>query len=427
MEQKSPKQIHSTTSSQPSSPHISVSLLRDHELLSTTKALVTKERSFTTKILECINEIESRRLHLIAGHSSLHEFLVKNFGYCDGAAHRRIAAARLLKLLPKVVAPALSEGTINLTTAALAQDFFVSEKREFKKEYSLKQKEDLLFSMASKSRRQCEEIFQRVSPERANLPKPERVRVLGGEEASLEILLTLNSAFQKKLTRVREILSHHPEAQKNYAALFELMADQLIRKMDPLVKTERKNQKVKIRSQKVQLTMEVGKNAIEPAVIPAAPPGLIAQSIPSGRVATQSSGEKFSSDSHQAFPGKLTLPFDLKFLAAQKISFSGGNQLPLEDRKNESDKREKSSRYIPARIKTFVYQRDQAQCSYVDPITGTICASRNFLHIDHIVPIALGGKTTVENCRLLCAQHNSLAALMTLGPEIMAPYLNMIF
>jgi hypothetical protein len=63
--------------------------------------------------------------------------------------------------------------------------------------------------------------------------------------------------------------------------------------------------------------------------------------------------------------------------------------------------REKGSmnlRYIPAIIKKAVYERDQKACKK--------CGSKFALEFDHIKPFALGGKTEIENLRLLCRNCN---------------------
>ncbi len=56
------------------------------------------------------------------------------------------------------------------------------------------------------------------------------------------------------------------------------------------------------------------------------------------------------------------------------------------------------TRVIPASVKNAVYERDEGKC--------TKCGSTHNLQFDHIVPYALGGKSTLENIRLLCFNCN---------------------
>lgn len=56
------------------------------------------------------------------------------------------------------------------------------------------------------------------------------------------------------------------------------------------------------------------------------------------------------------------------------------------------------TRYIPKVIQAHVWQRDGGAC--------TKCGSTFALEYDHIKPFAMGGKSTVENLRLLCRACN---------------------
>lgn len=44
-----------------------------------------------------------------------------------------------------------------------------------------------------------------------------------------------------------------------------------------------------------------------------------------------------------------------------------------------------------------------------------MCGSTEGLQVDHIVPVARGGRGTIGNLRLLCAYHNRLEAERLLG------------
>lgn len=70
-------------------------------------------------------------------------------------------------------------------------------------------------------------------------------------------------------------------------------------------------------------------------------------------------------------------------------------------------------RYIPSSLRTEVWKRDGGQCTYVDNQGGRRCEARHFLQMDHIQPVALGGKAELANLRLLCGQHNRHRAAQT--------------
>ena len=76
---------------------------------------------------------------------------------------------------------------------------------------------------------------------------------------------------------------------------------------------------------------------------------------------------------------------------------------------------------IPAAVRRAVWQRDQGRCNW--PIDGGgVCGSTHRLELDHIVPWARGGETTVENLRLTCSRHNLAAARQAFGERTVGRY-----
>jgi hypothetical protein len=73
-----------------------------------------------------------------------------------------------------------------------------------------------------------------------------------------------------------------------------------------------------------------------------------------------------------------------------------------------------SVRAIRAHVRKAVYDRDGGRCAYVYE-DGSRCGSRSKLEFDHVTPLAMGGKSTVENLRLLCRAHNQHAAEQAFG------------
>ncbi|MFL5263298.1 MAG: HNH endonuclease, partial [Anaeromyxobacteraceae bacterium] len=80
-----------------------------------------------------------------------------------------------------------------------------------------------------------------------------------------------------------------------------------------------------------------------------------------------------------------------------------------------------NSRHVPAAVRRAVFIRDGGCCQW-SLSSGGICGSRTRVELDHIVPVALGGASTVSNMRLLCALHNALAARQVFGAQLMDRY-----
>src|ERR1700682_1067562 len=80
-----------------------------------------------------------------------------------------------------------------------------------------------------------------------------------------------------------------------------------------------------------------------------------------------------------------------------------------------------NDRYVPAAVKRAVWERDQGRCTW--PMgDGEPCGSTHRLELDHDLEVALGGKPTIGNVRLLCKSHNLMKAEENLGRTLMAEF-----
>lgn len=95
---------------------------------------------------------------------------------------------------------------------------------------------------------------------------------------------------------------------------------------------------------------------------------------------------------------------------------------PEEPKDPDSDQPESAPRWIPASVKRYVWDRDGGRCTYQDPESGRRCDTRFGIEIDHILPIALGGRSNARNLRLLCRTHNRLAAIQALGRGVVEKF-----
>ena len=77
-----------------------------------------------------------------------------------------------------------------------------------------------------------------------------------------------------------------------------------------------------------------------------------------------------------------------------------------------------NGRHIPNAVKRQVWQRDEGRCSFVAE-SGRRCERRGDVQFDHVEPVARGGKSTVENLRLLCRAHNQYEAERVFGAGFM--------
>lgn len=78
-----------------------------------------------------------------------------------------------------------------------------------------------------------------------------------------------------------------------------------------------------------------------------------------------------------------------------------------------------SARHVPMHVRRAVWERDGGRCSFTSD-DGHRCGSTRRLQYDHIVPVARGGESTVDNVRLRCHAHNQYEAERTFGAAFMA-------
>jgi hypothetical protein len=279
-------------------------------LLSDTKRFALEERRNGMEVLYRLREIDARKLFASLGYSSLFEYTVKELGFSEGSASRRLQSMRLIREIPEYEEK-LKDGLVNEGNLSKAQTFFNQEKKNGN-EYSKEEKLDLLGQIEGKSSRQTDQLFASISPESA---REEKTRPVNEKET--EIRFTADQALMEKLEKLRNLLGHKLGDQK-YSSLIEELADLALKKLEP------------------KPTPALG---LEKAV--------------------------------------------------------------------------SETRYIPAKVKRAVWTRDQGRCTDIGP-EGKRCESKYALQYEHVLPFGKGGKSTIENLKLLCPGHQ-LAAIQAYG------------
>lgn len=167
--------------------------LTDKQLIKDTKQLAQEDRNITAKLLHHIKEIDCRKLYSDLGYSSLFTYVVQELGFSEGAAGRRINAAKLLNSLPEIEKKIVN-GDLTLSNVSKAAEKFKQEgitNPQFQK--------DVLSTIENTSTRTCEKTLSEiVGP--SKLPLEVRMPIFH------TILMTDEN--HRMFQKIRDLLSH---------------------------------------------------------------------------------------------------------------------------------------------------------------------------------------------------------------------------
>src|SRR5690348_7620006 len=124
---------------------MNLKMLSDEVLLKTIRNLAGREREIGLQILHHLREVERRQLFAELGYPSLFEYCVKELGYSNAAAHRRVSSMRLMRELPELEEK-VTEGSLNLSLLSKAHSFFKQEDVK-----SVEAKREVMESLVGKS------------------------------------------------------------------------------------------------------------------------------------------------------------------------------------------------------------------------------------------------------------------------------------
>ena len=399
-----------------------ISGLSDNALLAQTRKLAHLEQQLQVTVIDHLREIHTRRLYLSRGFSSLFDYVVRELGYTDSAAARRINAMHLCAEFEEV-REGLQDGSFTLSTAAQLQSAFDRQKRNRQRrgrgpvvgsgpavprQESLltpsatvqplepapvldgSARQALVTQAAGKSTRQVQELLAGVDPE-LTVPA-DKVRPLG--TGRYEMKVVIDAECHRGLERLRGLLSH-VDPHMTLGQLVGRLAREGLDRHDPGRPPRR--QRAGSRPVSGDQTSAAKKKA-----------AFGGAATPAERTPSQPAAKGFApANSPASRDGGLT-----SAAKSQRNPGGGAGSAPRRPAQparsvTSPPKRGASnSRAIPMAIKRRVWQRDDGRCSYVDPRTGRRCASRYLLQIDHEIPYALGGSAEPGNLRLLCFAHH---------------------
>ena len=416
-----------------------VGALSDPALLRATSTLVRHERHLQGAVIDYLAEIEARRLYLRRGCSSLFDYTVRELGYSDAAAGRRIGAVRLCADQPDA-RERLRDGSLTLSAAAELQWAFDRQRRRGSISGTASSapampagsapenavatedpaagsapsgtaapddsaadaaphrtsappdspplvldaagRQKLVEEASGKSARQVRRMLADLDPDLA--PPADRVRPLG--DGRYELKAVIDADCQHGLEQLRGLLSH-VDPRMTVGQLVGRIVQEARDRHDP----SRPPRRARTASRSAEGDCKPTSASKEQAARERGHTSTVQDAAsPAGATPTaECMAERTPQPSRQGAT-------DRRAAARRKPT---GMLTP-------TAKRRASGRAIPAAVRRQVWRRDGGRCSYVDRQTGRRCNSRHLIEIDHIVPYALGGGADPENLRLLCGAHH---------------------
>jgi 5-methylcytosine-specific restriction endonuclease McrA len=200
--------------------------LTDDALVSRVSTLCAQGHVLTARLIVLLIEVEERRLDLRAACTSMFDFCQRRLGMSEGAAFRRITAARLVKRFPALL-ERIERGELHLSMMVLLRPHLNEQNVE-----------QLADAVAGKSQRQVEELLARLAPKpdvpsaivelkpKSNDTKPTlfagedvseapnqvpgapRSRIEPLSEARYKVELTAGAELKAKLERACDLMRH---------------------------------------------------------------------------------------------------------------------------------------------------------------------------------------------------------------------------
>ncbi len=416
-----------------------VSALSDDRLLERTKELSRIEHHLEVVVIDHLREIQKRRLYLRRGFSSLFDYAVRELGYSDAAAWRRIKAMRLCADV-EGVRERLQDGTMTLNAAAQLQNAF--DRQERKKERAARSAPDgagcgaaaqsqdgaapprpaerkpapvldsearreLVEQASGKSSREVMQLLAEVDPELA--APAERVRPLGG--GCWELKAVIDDECRRGLERLQGLLSHVDPHMTLGQLMARLVREGLDRHDPARPPRGRRAAPAKGAEQtSAAKTQATSARGAAPAAKQEAGADRAAPSA--AKVSAQAPAEPGEEaadrpDTSAAKPATdATSAPKTRRLGRQAATACAKPAAPPRTETSAAKAGGVTGRAIPAAVKREVWRRDRGRCRYVDRTSGRRCGSQHLLQIDHVVPYACGGAAEPNNLRLLCAAHH---------------------
>jgi hypothetical protein len=407
----------------------SPSELSDAELLTATRRLVGRSNQLLSALLAHLGEVEARGVHRIRACSSLYTYCIYELRCSEDEAYRRVAAARLVRRFPALF-DAIATGELHLTGLLMLGPHLT--------EQNIGQ---VLLRAKHRTKKEIARLVRELDP----LPEvPPRIEPLGPAPARLVPKAPTWQAFVSSLCPVRELspgerprdwMEDENEEEASASAAFTPSDKESVSTRagagasgqtppaEPLSPQRYKVQftageeYVKLVEEAQALLSHSAPRATLDEIQLRAMRALVAELKRRKHAVTARPQNRRSTAEHES--AQESDPDPESESEHPQLEVESGQQSDAESGQSqvESEPPRRRGRYVPAAVRRAVFERDEARCTYTDPL-GRRCAETHRLELHHLRAFARGGGHTEENLTLRCHAHNALAAEEDFGRQL---------
>ncbi len=370
--------------------------LSDDILLARVEELVGRSRRVEAELVWHLAEVDRRRLYLREACPSMHVYATTRLHLSDAEAYLRIAAARLSRRFPLVLAM-LADGRLHLSAIAKLAPHLREENAE-----------GLLGRAAHRSKREIEMLVAELAPQPDVASRMRRLPAAPVAQVTVGAGQLVPASPAGVCSR--EVAASAPSAADGAPRM----------SMPPAAD--------------IAWSVSVAASPDAPPQPPVHPAGTARSQAVVAPIAQSRYKVQFTAGDelhdkierarallrHQIPDGDLGAVFDramtLLVRELERARFAA-TDAPRKGA-HEVDPTP-SSREIPDPIKRAVWVRDAERCAFRDR-KGRRCPAREWLEFHHLVPFALGGDHSLSNVELRCAAHNRYQADLDFGASFMA-------
>ena len=354
--------------------------MADEVLVREVAAVVARGNRLTARLLVVLAEVERRDLHLKEGRSSLFAYCVERLGMAEGAAYKRVWAARVGRRFPLVLAM-IARGEIHLTGVHLLARHLTEENHA-----------ELLARARGRTKREIEKLVAEIAP-RADVPS----RVAALPVRAVRSTSTLQMPVAGDCSISPPALAAGDVGGSSGGGHLGDGAPRLAPSIDRPALVQ------PLAPRRYQVRVTVGEEAH--AALRQLQ-DLMAHEIPDG-------------DPAVIVERALALLLEKKL--ARKAALTRRPR-PVSSRVDTGARGEGAaahrSRHVPAEIRRAVWERDEGRCAHVDG-EGRRCSARRMLEFHHVESWARGGAHSTDNIELRCRAHNQHQANLDHGADFM--------